>query len=62
MTLFAMLTLAVAVGPIAWLARAQVAGLRNEPHLHVSAVAADSPEPWRQAAGVPFTLDGRFCP
>ncbi len=35
-------------------------GNTNEPHLHVSAVAADSPEPWRQAAGVPFTLDGRF--
>jgi murein DD-endopeptidase MepM/ murein hydrolase activator NlpD len=35
-------------------------GNTNEPHLHVSAVAADSPGPWRQAAGVPFTLDGRF--
>ena len=29
MTLFAMLTLAVAVGPIAWLARARIAGLRQ---------------------------------
>jgi len=35
-------------------------GNTNEPHLHVSAVAADSPEPWRQAAGVPITFDGRF--
>jgi len=35
-------------------------GNTNEPHLHVSAVPADSPAPWRQAAGVPFTLDGRF--
>ncbi len=35
-------------------------GNTNEPHLHVSAVAVDSPEPWRHAAGVPFTLDGRF--
>lgn len=35
-------------------------GNTNEPHLHVSAVAADSPEPWPQAAGVPITFDGRF--
>jgi hypothetical protein len=31
-------------------------GNTNEPHLHVSAVAIDSPE----AAGVPITFDGRF--
>ena len=35
-------------------------GNTNEPHLHVSAVAADSPEPWRQAAGAPISFDGRF--
>jgi hypothetical protein len=35
-------------------------GNTNEPHLHVSAVAADSPEPWRQAEGVPITFAGRF--
>ncbi len=35
-------------------------GNTNEPHLHLSAMSANSPEPWRQAAGVPFTLDGRF--
>lgn len=35
-------------------------GNTNEPHLHVSAVAADSPGLWRQAAGVPITFDGRF--
>ena len=35
-------------------------GNTNEPHLHVSAVAADSPGPWRQAAGVPMTFAGRF--
>lgn len=33
-------------------------GNTNEPHLHVSAVAAHSPEPRRHAAGV--TFDGRF--
>jgi len=35
-------------------------GNTNEPHLHVSAVAAESPEPWRQAAGAPISFDGRF--
>jgi murein DD-endopeptidase MepM/ murein hydrolase activator NlpD len=35
-------------------------GNTNEPHLHVSAVASDSPGPWRQAAGVPITFAGRF--
>jgi murein DD-endopeptidase MepM/ murein hydrolase activator NlpD len=35
-------------------------GNTNEPHLHVSAVAADAPGPWRRAAGVPMTFDGRF--
>jgi murein DD-endopeptidase MepM/ murein hydrolase activator NlpD len=35
-------------------------GNTKEPHLHVSAVAAESPEPWLQAAGVPITFDGRF--
>jgi hypothetical protein len=41
-------------------ARIGNSGNTNEPHLHVSAVAADSPQPWRQAAGVPITFDGRF--
>ena len=35
-------------------------GNTNEPHLHISAVATGSPEPWRQAAGVPITFAGRF--
>jgi hypothetical protein len=35
-------------------------GNTNEPHLHISAVASDSPGPWRQAAAVPITFDGRF--
>jgi len=35
-------------------------GNTKEPHLHVSAVAVDAPEPWREATGVPITFDGRF--
>jgi hypothetical protein len=35
-------------------------GNTKEPHLHVSATAADSSAPWPQAAGVPITFDGRF--
>jgi murein DD-endopeptidase MepM/ murein hydrolase activator NlpD len=35
-------------------------GFTQEPHLHVSAVAVDSREPWPQASGVPITYDGRF--
>ena len=35
-------------------------GNTSEPHLHVSAVAADSREPWPQTAGIPITFDGRF--
>src|SRR3989442_1481772 len=100
MMLFAILTLAAAVGPIAWLVRARIAGSRQyslssgrrhvrrppgreqrgdesvpplgslrqvragsrekEPHLHVSAVAAESVGEWLQAPGVPITFDGRF--
>lgn len=35
-------------------------GNTGEPHLHVSATAAHSPEPWPQAPGAPITFDGRF--
>jgi len=35
-------------------------GNTKEPHLHVSAMAADSSAPWPQAAGAPITFDGRF--
>jgi murein DD-endopeptidase MepM/ murein hydrolase activator NlpD len=35
-------------------------GNTREPHLHVSAMAADSPVPWPLAAGAPITFDGRF--
>ena len=35
-------------------------GNTREPHLHVSAVAADSAAAWPQAAGAPITLHGRF--
>jgi peptidase M23-like protein len=35
-------------------------GNTNEPHLHISAVAADSADPWWHASGVPITFDGRF--
>jgi murein DD-endopeptidase MepM/ murein hydrolase activator NlpD len=35
-------------------------GNTNEPHLHVSAVDAESPEQWPHAVAVPITFDGRF--
>lgn len=35
-------------------------GNTNEPHLHVSAVSAESTEAWPNTAGEPITFDGRF--
>jgi murein DD-endopeptidase MepM/ murein hydrolase activator NlpD len=35
-------------------------GNTNEPHLHLSAVAAESTDEWPRDAPVPVTLDGRF--
>jgi murein DD-endopeptidase MepM/ murein hydrolase activator NlpD len=53
-------TVGTAVQPGQLVGRIGNSGFTNEPHLHVSAVAADSREPWPRAAGAPITFDGRF--